>query len=142
MRERQGILQNIDWISVILFLALAIIGWVNIYAAVYNEDHSSIFDFSQRYGKQLIWIFAALVLEADKATLYLSQDGQLRSAVNHTPHRMEEFDGEIRIGDDNHPGPPEMKRHFKGWIRNISIYDYALSQSEIESIQQILLKSI
>ena len=60
MRERQGILQNIDWITVALFLALAIIGWINIYAAVYNEDHSSIFDFSQRYGKQLIWIFAAL----------------------------------------------------------------------------------
>ena len=80
------------------------------------------------------WVFAALVLEPDKATLYLGQDGQLRSAVNETPHRMEEFDGEIRIGDDNHPGPPVMKRHFKGWIRNVSIYDYALSRSEIENI--------
>jgi len=60
MRERQGILQNIDWLTVMLFLALAIIGWINIYAAVYNEEHSSIFDFSQRYGKQLIWIFAAI----------------------------------------------------------------------------------
>lgn len=60
MRERQGILQNIDWVTVLLILALALIGWVNIYAAVYNEDHSSIFDFSQRYGKQLIWIFAAV----------------------------------------------------------------------------------
>ena len=62
MRERQGILQNIDWITVLLYLALAIVGWVNIYAAVYNEEFSSIFDFSQRYGKQLIWIFAALLL--------------------------------------------------------------------------------
>lgn len=60
MRERQGILQNIDWLTVLLFLALAIIGWINIYAAVYNEEHSSIFDFTQRYGKQLIWIFAAI----------------------------------------------------------------------------------
>ncbi len=62
MRERSGILQNIDWVTVILFLAIAIIGWINIYAAVYNEEHSSIFDFSQRYGKQLIWIFAALLI--------------------------------------------------------------------------------
>lgn len=62
MRERQGILQNIDWLAVLLFLALAVIGWINIYAAVYNEDHSSIFDFSQRYGKQLIWIFAAIII--------------------------------------------------------------------------------
>lgn len=62
MRERPGILQNIDWITVLLYLALALIGWINIYAAVYNEEFSSIFDFSQRYGKQLIWIFAALLI--------------------------------------------------------------------------------
>jgi hypothetical protein len=82
------------------------------------------------------WVFAALVLEPDKATLYLGQDGQLVSAVNDTPHRIEEFEGDIRIGDDNHPGPPVMKRHFKGWIKNVSIYDYALSQSEIEAISK------
>jgi rod shape determining protein RodA len=62
MRERQGILHNIDWGTVLLYLALAVIGWINIYAAVYNEDHSSIFDFSQRYGRQLIWIFAAMLI--------------------------------------------------------------------------------
>lgn len=62
MRERKGILNNIDWTSILLFLLLAVIGWVNIYAAVYNDEHSSIFDFSQRYGKQLIWIFAALAI--------------------------------------------------------------------------------
>lgn len=60
MRERQGILHNIDWITVLLFLLLVFIGWINIYSAVYNEEHNSIFDFSQRYGKQLIWIFAAI----------------------------------------------------------------------------------
>lgn len=37
-------------------------GWVNIYAAVYSEEHSSIFDFSQRYGKQMIWILAAFII--------------------------------------------------------------------------------
>ncbi len=62
MRERQGILQNIDWVTVLLFLLLAMIGWINIYAAVYNDEHASIFDFSQRYGKQLMWIFAALFI--------------------------------------------------------------------------------
>ena len=45
-----------------LFLLLAIAGWFNIYAAVYNEEHTGIFDFSQRYGKQFIWIIASLVL--------------------------------------------------------------------------------
>jgi rod shape determining protein RodA len=37
-------------------------GWLNIYAAVYNEEHKKIFDFSQRYGKQFIWIIASLVI--------------------------------------------------------------------------------
>lgn len=37
-------------------------GWINIYAAVYDESHRSIFDVSQRYGKQLIWIGAALII--------------------------------------------------------------------------------
>jgi rod shape determining protein RodA len=41
---------------------MVISGWFNIYSAVYNEEHSSIFDLSQRYGKQLLWIGFSLVL--------------------------------------------------------------------------------
>jgi rod shape determining protein RodA len=37
-------------------------GWFNIYAAVYNEEHQSIFDLSQRYGMQMLWILASLVI--------------------------------------------------------------------------------
>jgi rod shape determining protein RodA len=37
-------------------------GWINIYAAVYNEEHPGLLDFSQRYGKQFLWIVASLVL--------------------------------------------------------------------------------
>lgn len=37
-------------------------GWLNIYAAVYDENHKSIFDFSQSYGKQLIWIASSLFI--------------------------------------------------------------------------------
>lgn len=45
-----------------MFLALTLLGWINIYAAVYDDSHKSIFDMSQRYGKQLVWIVAALLL--------------------------------------------------------------------------------
>lgn len=62
MQRRVNIWSSIDWLTVSIYLILVILGWVNIFAAVYNEDHHSIFDFSQRYGKQLIWIGAALVL--------------------------------------------------------------------------------
>lgn len=62
MRQRSNIFQNIDWITFSIFLGLLIIGWLNIYAAVYNEEHKSLFDLSQNYGKQMIWIITSLVL--------------------------------------------------------------------------------
>ena len=45
-----------------IYLFLVIFGWFNIYAAVYDENHTSIFDISQRYGKQMIWILAAFLM--------------------------------------------------------------------------------
>ena len=62
MPNRNNVWANIDWITVSIYLAMMFIGWINIYAAVYNEEHKSIFDFSQQYGKQLIWIFAAIFI--------------------------------------------------------------------------------
>ena len=62
MQKNSNILGRLDWVTVILWLVMMIMGWLNIYAAVYNEQHTSIFDLSQRYGKQLLWIIAALVL--------------------------------------------------------------------------------
>jgi rod shape determining protein RodA len=55
-------LNQIDKPSLAVFLLLLVIGWFNIYAAVYNEEHTRIIDLSQRYGKQFIWIIAALIL--------------------------------------------------------------------------------
>ena len=43
-------------------MILVLLGWINIYAAVYDEKHNSILDLSQRYGKQLIWVGCAFVL--------------------------------------------------------------------------------
>ena len=45
-----------------LFLLLMVLGWLNIYAAVYNEEHNNIFDMSQKYGKQTLWIGGALLI--------------------------------------------------------------------------------
>jgi rod shape determining protein RodA len=41
---------------------MIVMGWFNIYAAVYNDEHKEIFDFTQRYGKQFIWVMATIVL--------------------------------------------------------------------------------
>ncbi len=62
MPKRNSLWANIDWVTVLLFLVLVFMGWLNIYAAVYNDEYQSIFDTTQRYGKQLIWIGAALTI--------------------------------------------------------------------------------
>ncbi|MEM9051128.1 MAG: rod shape-determining protein RodA [Bacteroidota bacterium] len=62
MARGQSIVKNIDWISILLFSTLAIMGWFNIYSASYNLDHPSMFDTSQEYGKQFIWIATSAVL--------------------------------------------------------------------------------
>lgn len=62
MNERNNIIGKIDWITVLIYFALVIIGWFSIFSAKYDEMHPSIFDLSQVYGKQLIWIGASLLI--------------------------------------------------------------------------------
>lgn len=62
MRRSKNLIENIDWVLVSLYFILVIAGWLNIYAAVYNEEFQSIFDTSQSYGKQLLWIGTASIL--------------------------------------------------------------------------------
>lgn len=62
MRGTKSLIDNIDWVTVGLYLILVLAGWLNIYAAVYNEEFESIFDTTQRYGKQLLWIGTAGII--------------------------------------------------------------------------------
>lgn len=54
--------KSVDLPIVLLYLALVLIGWLNIYAAVFDENHASIFDLEKNYGKQLLWIATALFI--------------------------------------------------------------------------------
>jgi len=63
MRGNQNqIFYGVDRVTILIYLLLVLLGWFNIYAAVYNDDHQSIFDVSQKYGKQLWWIVGAGVI--------------------------------------------------------------------------------
>lgn len=55
-------IRNIDWLLVVCYLLLVFIGWMNIYSAVYTEENPSIFDTTQRYGMQFIWIVSSMVI--------------------------------------------------------------------------------
>ncbi|SDL23845.1 rod shape determining protein RodA [Pedobacter sp. ok626] len=53
---------NVDWITILIYVALCGIGFVNIYASIYNPEESTVFNFSTNYGKQLIFIITGLIL--------------------------------------------------------------------------------
>jgi len=53
---------SFDWITIIIYLLLISFGWMNIYSASLGSTPTSIFDFSQTYGKQAVWIVLSLVL--------------------------------------------------------------------------------
>ena len=61
MRFKRHIFDKVDWWSVLMYTVLVIIGWLNIYAALFNENYELI-DFSQKYGRQLIWISIAILI--------------------------------------------------------------------------------
>jgi len=63
LRQKDTYFHKIDWVAIGLYFALVFVGWINIYAAVYDEQNAtSIFDFSINSGKQLIWIGTAILL--------------------------------------------------------------------------------
>ena len=55
-------LRSFDWLTLIVYVILVLVGWVTINAASYNFDGASIFDFSRPSGKQIVWFGLALFL--------------------------------------------------------------------------------
>jgi rod shape determining protein RodA len=63
MRSNDLPISRVDWPTVLVYFALVIIGWFNIYAAVFDgQAAKSIFDFSINSGKQLVWIGASAAI--------------------------------------------------------------------------------
>ncbi len=66
MNENQQIVSRLDWISVGLYFLFVMMGWSNIYSAVYNPEAPLwIFDaafYDTNAGKQLIWLGTSMVL--------------------------------------------------------------------------------
>ncbi len=61
--KRNSILHGkIDWGTVAVYLALVVLGWLNLYAAVCDDTHGQAFELGQRYGMQMVWIGVSLVV--------------------------------------------------------------------------------
>lgn len=62
MTPRNNIVGKIDWVLLLMYLALVVIGVSTIYAAAFNENNPSLFDMSQHYGKQALFLGVSLFL--------------------------------------------------------------------------------
>jgi rod shape determining protein RodA len=63
MQRTPRISRNIDWITVSLYGLMLLLGWINVYAAVYSPDNIvNIFSWDINSGKQLAWIGTAVII--------------------------------------------------------------------------------
>ena len=54
--KNQSVGNRIDFISILLYVVLVIMGWMTIYSASLPIEETSIFDISQIYGRQMLFI--------------------------------------------------------------------------------------
>jgi rod shape determining protein RodA len=58
--KNQSVIANIDWITVLIYITLVIMGWMNIYSASLPLEETYILDTSQIYGRQLLFIILTI----------------------------------------------------------------------------------
>lgn len=61
-RGEKSFFGHIDWLTVLMWLALCLIGWFNIYAAVFDPERPEIFNLATNYGKQSMYLFMAIII--------------------------------------------------------------------------------
>lgn len=63
MKRYNNLSFRLDWVMILLYALLVILGWLNIYASVYDESLGlSIFNMQLNSGKQLMWIGITFVV--------------------------------------------------------------------------------
>lgn len=70
----KSVLKRLDWFSVLIYISLVFIGWINIYSSTFTDDNPSIFNFSSLHGKQLFFIgtsaLSIIIILALEANFY------------------------------------------------------------------------
>lgn len=65
MTRNESIWRHIDGWTILLFLLIAVCGWLNIYSACFSyetEEVAGLFDLSTRSGKQILWFGISVVV--------------------------------------------------------------------------------
>ena len=57
-----SMVKSVDWITIVIYLALVALGWISICGASYDYSNMDFFSMDSRAGKQLLWIGCSLGL--------------------------------------------------------------------------------
>jgi rod shape determining protein RodA len=60
--KNQSVTNSVDWITILLYALMAIMGWMTIYSASLPKETTSFFDLDQAYGKQILFIITSIPL--------------------------------------------------------------------------------
>jgi rod shape determining protein RodA len=62
MRQGEKMTTNMDWPLFAVYLILVSMGLATIYSTAFDVEHPNLFDFTQMYGKQVVWIAVSIFL--------------------------------------------------------------------------------
>ncbi len=60
--KRPSVLRSIDWVTICLYLALLVFGWISVCGASYTYGDTDIFSLDSRSGMQIVWIGTSICL--------------------------------------------------------------------------------
>ena len=60
--KQPSVIRSIDWITICLYLALLVFGWISVCGASYTYGDTDIFSRGTRSGMQIVWIGTSICL--------------------------------------------------------------------------------
>ena len=61
-RKSDSLFGSVDWVALLLYLLLVLVGVVAVFSASWVEDSENFFAFSHNYIKQIVWLGISLVV--------------------------------------------------------------------------------
>lgn len=55
-----SLIKSVDWITIVIYLALVVLGWISVCGASYDYGEVDLFSLETRSGKQFLWIGCSL----------------------------------------------------------------------------------
>ena len=61
-KRQTSVLRNIDWWTILIYIALLTFGWLSVCGASYSYGETDIFSLDTRSGMQIVWIGTSIIL--------------------------------------------------------------------------------